>query len=120
MSSVSFTNNNNNNNNNSNGAGIMSTVEKTRSRVSERSWVKAQRKEAAKAYKSPNRGADRYNALYWAERHRGRMNEDKELMFNSTYRGLIKVYFDAYIYQRIEYKRSIRQSKNWNSPFPLP
>ena len=118
MSSVSS--NNNNNNNNSNGAGIMSTVAKTRSRVSERSWVKAQRKEAAKAYKSPNRGADHYNALYWAARHRGRMEGWKQAMFNSKTPFLIKLYFDAYIYQRIEYKASIRQSKSWNSPFPLP
>ena len=114
MSSVSF------NNNNSNGAGIMSTVAKTRSRVSERSWVKAQRKEAAKAYRSPNRGADHYDALYWAAHHRGRMEERKQQMLNSKTPFLIKLYFDAYIYQRIEYKASIRQSKSWNSPFPLP
>ena len=114
MSSVSS------NNNNSNGAGIMSTVEKTRSRVSERSWVKAQRKEAAKAYKSPNRGADHYNALYWAARHRGRMEEYKQAMFNSCSPRSIKIYFDAYIYQRLEYKKEVYRSKSWNKPFPLP
>jgi len=115
MSSVSFTNNNN-----SNGAGIMSTAEKTRSRVSERSWVKAQRKEAAKAYKTPNRRASYYNSLYFAARHRERMEEYKQAMFDSTSRGIIKVYFDAYITQRAYYKGCIRESKSWNKPFPLP
>lgn len=115
MSSVSS-----NNNNNRTGAGIMSTVAKTRSRVSERSWVKAQRKEAAKAYKSPNRWFHSFNALYWAAHHRRRMEERKQQMLNSKTPFLIKLYFDAYIYQRIEYKASIRQSKSWNSPFPLP
>jgi hypothetical protein len=115
MSSVSFTNNNN-----SNGAGIMSTVEKTRSRVSERSWVKAQRKEAAKAYKTPNRRASYYSSLYFAARHRERMEEYKQAMFDSTSRGIIKVYFDAYITQRAYYKDCIRESKSWNKPFPLP
>ena len=115
MSSVSF-----NNNNNSNGAGIMSTVEKTRSRVSERSWVKAQRKEAAKAYKSPNGWFHSFNALYWAAHHRRRMEEQKQEMFNATRPGLIKIYFEGYIYQRIEYKKSVYRAKSWNSPFPLP
>ena len=98
----------------------MSTVEKTRSRVSERSWVKAQRKEAAKAYRTPNRRVDHYNCLYWAERHRGRMEEHKQQMFNSKRPGLIKIYFDAYIYQRIEYKKSVDRAKRWNRPVPLP
>lgn len=98
----------------------MSTVEKTRSRVSERSWVKAQRKEAAKAYRTPNRRVDYYNCLYWAERHRGRMEEHKQEMLNSVGPNVIKIYFDAYIYQRIEYKKEVRLAKSWNKPFPLP
>ena len=98
----------------------MSTVEKTRSRVSERSWVKAQRKEAAKAYESPNRWSYSFNSLYWAAHHRGRMEECKQNMLNSTRPGLIKIYFDAYIYQRLEYKKEVYRAKSWNKPFPLP
>lgn len=98
----------------------MSTVAKTRSRVSERSWVKAQRKEAAKVYESPNGWFHSFNALYWAAHHRMRMEEHKQEMFNATRPGLIKIYFEAYIYQRIEYKKSVYRAKSWNSPFPLP
>ena len=98
----------------------MSTVEKTRSRVSERSWVKAQRKEAAKAYRSPNRWFHSFNSLYWAAHHRGRMEECKQNMLNSTRPNLIKIYFDAYIYQRLEYKKEVYRAKSWNKPFPLP
>lgn len=98
----------------------MSTVEKTRSRVSERSWVKAQRKEVAKAYRTPNRQVSHYDSLYWAAHHRKRMEEHKREMLNSVGPNIIKIYFDAYIYQRIEYKKEVYRAKKWNKPFPLP
>jgi hypothetical protein len=48
------------------------------------------------------------------------MEEHKQQMFNSTRPGLIKIYFDAYIYQRIEYKKSVDRAKRWGRPVPLP
>lgn len=98
----------------------MSTVEKTRSRVSYRSWVKAQRKEAAKAYKTPNRRADHYNALYFAARYKGYMKEAKVNLFESDRPNAIKIWFDSFLYNRNKYRRSIAESKSWNKPFPLP
>lgn len=98
----------------------MSTVEQTRSRVSYRSEIKAQRKEAAKAYESPNRRVSYYNCLYFAAIHRGRMEDNKEAMLGSSGRGLIKVYFDSYLYNRNRYRMMICDSKTLNKPFPLP
>lgn len=116
MSSVSFTNNNNN----SNGAGIMSTAEKTRSRVSERSWVKAQRKEAAKAYKTPNRVSRHYSTVYWASRYRDRMAEYRASMLRSTDPRSIEIYFQAYLRNRINYKQEILGFNDWTDVLPLP
>jgi hypothetical protein len=107
-------------NNNSNGAGIMPTIEKTRSRVSERSWVKAQRKEAAKAYKTPNRVSRYYSTVYWASHYRDRMAEYRASMLRSTDPRSIEIYFQAYLWNRINYKQEIRGFNDWTDVLPLP
>ena len=99
---------------------MTTTATRTRVKVSAKSWIKAERKAAAKGYNSPNRWFHSFNALYWAAHHRRRMEEHKQEMFESCRPGLIKVYFEGYIYQRIQYKKSVYRAKSWNKPLPLP
>ena len=99
---------------------IMTTTTKTRCKVSAKSWLKAERKAAAKVYHDPNRRAEFFNALHWAEIHRRRMGEYRHAMFCSTRYENTKMCLQFYLYNRNEYKKSIRQSRNWNKPFPLP
>jgi len=101
---------------------IMTTTAttKTRYRVSAKSWLKTERKAAAKGIISPNRVARYYNTVEWAAHYRGRMAQYRASMLSSTSPGSIEVCLKAYLYYRNKYRTEIREFKVWMDVVPLP
>ena len=102
---------------------IMTTATKTRVRVSAKSWLKAERKEAAKVYKSPNVRCrwTKFDKVYFAQVFRENMIRNyRELVDDDSSKEMRRLCLEYFLSWRLDYRRAVFCDSKYKSILPLP
>ena len=100
----------------------MTTTTKTRCKVSARSWLKAERKEAAKGYKSPNRRCwwTKFDKVHFCQIFRENMLRNYRGLLDDDSKGMRRHHLFWFLSWRSDYRQAVLRASYYKSILPLP
>jgi len=96
---------------------------KTRCKVSAKSELKAERKESAEGYKSPNRRCwwNKYDRVHFCQIYRENMLRNYRcLLDDDDSSGMRRHYLNWFLSWRLDYRRAVLGASRYKSVLPLP